>query len=123
MSAQPAMRRDLYTRPRNQRPWDQDEWTWAIECAVAGDSPEEIAETAGRSVPEVRDVIGDLAFLTAKQRDLLSLYAAGCSFPDIGGELKRSWRACGAQVTDLRKRGLPIPYRCQAIVEGRAANA
>ncbi|MEW6018429.1 MAG: hypothetical protein AB1760_10195 [Pseudomonadota bacterium] len=105
------------------RPWCDEERAWALECALSGDSVEEIAEIAGRDVEDVAGVLGRAGRLSPRTREILSFYSAGCTFPEIGRELDRSWRAMGARVSDLRRAGFAIPHRRYAIVEGRAASA
>lgn len=103
-------------RPRQQaaRRWAQDEIAWGRECLVAGDSVEEIAEAAGCALAEVIANIGP-GRLTARQREVVSLYMAGCSFEEIDAERGmtsgRPGSAAAAMVTLLRKRGFPLPYR------------
>lgn len=96
------------------RRWDADEIAWGRECLNCGDSVEEIAEAAGCSRAEVVANIGT-GRLTERQREVVSLYMAGCSVVEIdierGQTSGRLGSAAGAMLTDLRKKGVPIPYR------------
>jgi len=94
--------------------WPDDEIAWAKECFVAGDSLDEIAEAAGRSVADVRTVLGSGRSITPRDREILSLYAAGCTFEEIAQELQIG--GCGYKVpaetiTRLRRKGVAVPYR------------
>lgn len=96
--------------PASIRLWPADEIAWGRECLRAGDSVEEIAEGAGCSLAEVIGNIGR-GRLTAQQREVVSLYTAGCAFPDINRELGAQSLAAESMITKLRERGYPIPYR------------
>lgn len=100
------------------RRWPADEVAWGRECLSAGDSVAEIAEAAGCSVAEVVANIGP-GRLNARQRDVVSLYACGCTFAEIEWELDRSHskvpgKRPASMITSLRRRGVPIPYRIEA---------
>lgn len=67
------------------RPWSPDERAWARECVLAGDTAEDIAEMAGRTVADVRaNVAWPHKALTAREREAISLYSAGLSLAAIG---------------------------------------
>jgi len=91
--------------------WDADELAWARECFHAGDSVEEIAESAGRTIEDVAGAIGGGRKITPYERRILSLYSAGCTFPEIAGELRMSKKAASAAITGLRRKGIPVPHR------------
>ncbi len=95
--------------------WDNDELAWALECAAAGDTAEEIAEMAGRSVADVRANVA-LPRLTQGQRTALQLYIAGATLEDIGRCLRPSSRMpkqlAFSYLKGLRNRGVPLPARC-----------
>lgn len=111
-----AATRGLLSKGRLQqaRLWDADEIAWGRDCLVSGDSVEEIAEAAGCAVAEVVANIGP-GRLTARQREVVSLYMAGCSFEEIDAERGmtsgRPGSAAASMITDLRKKGFPLPYR------------
>lgn len=96
------------------RPWDADEIAWARECALAGDTPEDVAEMADRSVEDVRAHV-DFPRLTPNLRSVLQLYVAGATVRTIGTTIKPdtprpdSLGAC--YVKRLRAKGLPLPER------------
>lgn len=95
--------------------WPPDELAWARECLLAGDTPEEVAAIARRTVDDVRRARGPLTKFTDLQRQILSLYAAGLTFAEIdaarGFVGARAGKAAGATITFLRRRGFPIPHR------------
>ena len=76
---------------------------------------EEIAKIAGRSVDEVAEVLGSARNLTARQREVLSLFSAGCTYAEIdkvcGNTRCRPGAAAASIVTALRKRGGELGYR------------
>ena len=96
-------------KPRE--PWSAEERAWAQECLLAGDSLEEIAEWSGRTRADVISVVGSGRNITPRGREILSLYSAGCSFPEIAQERGGSWKSAAATITQLRRQGLPIPHR------------
>jgi FixJ family two-component response regulator len=100
------------------RPWDADEIAWARECFRAGDSFEDIAEGAGRSVADVRAVLGSGQSIAPRQREVLSLYVAGCTFSEIAAELgytsPNARKIPATVITSLRRRGFDIPLRTSA---------
>lgn len=93
------------------RPWDEDERAWVIECATAGDDLREIARETGRSIKDVRRVVG-LQPMTARQRIVAQGLAAGLTFSQIDAEagggcarhIARRIRARGYAVPDPRER-------------------
>jgi hypothetical protein len=93
------------------RPWDEDERAWVIECATAGDDLREIARETGRTVKEVRRVVG-LQPMTARQRVVAQGLAAGLTFAQIDAEtgggcarhIARRIRARGYRLPDPRER-------------------
>ena len=99
------------------RALDQDEIAWALECAAAGDSYAEIAETAGCSVADVANALGRRE-MTPRERDVAGLYAAGSSIRDIDAELgfntSRPGSAAAARLCELRRKGWPIAHRVTA---------
>lgn len=95
------------------RLWPADEIAWGRECLLAGDSVEEIAEAAACGVAEVVANIGP-GRLNATQREVVSLYMAGCTFPEIDaarGMTSGRPGSAAAMITDLRRKGVPLPYR------------
>jgi hypothetical protein len=96
-------------------PWSQEEISWARECFWAGDTLEEIAKIACRPVHEVVGVLGAARNLTARQREVLSLFSAGCTYAEIdkvcGNTRCRPGAAAASIVTALRKRGGELGYR------------
>ena len=90
-------------------PWSAEELAWARECFLSGDSLEEIADWSGREVQDIVAKIGTGRNISPRQRDILSLYTAGCSFPEIAQERGGSWKAAAAAVSELRTKGLAIP--------------
>lgn len=70
------------------RPWPEDEAAWARECAAAGDSFAEIAETAGRTVADVARIVG-LKPMTERQRAVAQCLAAGLTLGATDAELGR----------------------------------
>lgn len=92
------------------RLWAADEVAWGRECLRAGDSVDEIAAAAGCARAEVVANIGP-GRLTEQQREVVSLYTAGCAFADINRELGNHSRAAESTITKLRERGYPLPYR------------
>lgn len=103
-------------------PWTRDEIEWARECFRSGDSFEEIADWSGRSMAEVIMVLGSGQRLTPTEREVLSLYMAGCSFAEIDdarGQTSKGaafrtgvpGKAAAAIITNLRKKGFTVPYR------------
>lgn len=102
--------------------WDNDELAWARECAAAGDSLEEIAETSGRSLDEVKLMLSDLPPMSAKAREIASLYAAGVPVRqidvEIGTPTPHPGKNAASRLNELRRRGYPIPHRARGeIVE------
>lgn len=102
--------------------WTPDEESWAIECIVNGDSLEEIAAWCGRTVEDVRAKFRLQYWMTDREREVLSLYMAGCSFATIDAERgvdsrgrafthKEAGKAAAAVLSRLRKRGIPVPCR------------
>ena len=106
-----------------KRPWDREELEWARECWRSGDSLEEIAEWSGRTMADVIMVLGSGQRLSPTEREVLSLYMAGCSFAEIDnargvsvhGEKFRTrvpGKAAASIITYLRRhKGISIPYR------------
>lgn len=97
-------------------PLPADEIAWARECFLAGDSFSEIAAAAGRDVAEISAVLGSGRCLSDTAREVLSLYAAGCTFEEIDRERGKlnpncPGKAAASLVTHLRRKGLPIPHR------------
>lgn len=92
------------------RRWDAEEIAWGRECLQAGDSVEEIAAAAGCVQAEVVANIGP-GRLNELQREVVSLYTAGCSFPEINRELGKRSGAAESMITKLRCSGFPLPYR------------
>lgn len=94
--------------------WDAEEMAWALECARAGDTPEEVAEMAGRSVEDVKTRIA-FPDLTSHQRTALQMYLAGSDVRSIGRALKPSSNrpdSLGAcYVRMLRDKGFDLPAR------------
>jgi hypothetical protein len=96
------------------RPWEPDEIAWAQECAGAGDTPEDVAEMAGRTVA---DVLEHVRFprRTNNLRTALQLYVAGTDVRSIGRAIKPdtprpdSLGAC--YVKRLRAKGFNLPSR------------
>ncbi|MGH7027342.1 hypothetical protein [Brevundimonas sp.] len=74
------------------RPWDDEELAWAKECLGAGDTHEDIAEMAGRSVRDVRLALSGIPPLTAREREAASLFAAGVQIRVIGALMKPDTR-------------------------------
>ena len=88
------------------RPWDEDERAWVIECATAGDDLREIARETGRSVKEVRRVVG-LQPVTARQQIVAQGLAAGLTFPQIDAE---TGVGCARHIARrIRARGYRLP--------------
>jgi DNA-binding NarL/FixJ family response regulator len=100
-------------------PWCADEIAWARECFLSGDSLEEIATWSGRTLREVMGVIGTGRNISPRNREILSLYTAGCSFPEIAQERGGSWKSAAASITHLRRQGLRIPHRNSRIAEAK----
>lgn len=94
-------------------PWTDEEIAWARECLHAGDTIEEIAAWAGRTVAEVVGAIGGGRNITPREREVLSLYAAGCSLSAIGQETGRARTAVGAMLSGLRRKGVQVGHRPQ----------
>lgn len=96
------------------RRWTQEEIDWGRECYAAGDSLEEVVTAAGCSRDEVIANIGP-GRLTAVQREVVSLYVAGCTFQQIDRERgvvsRHPGKAAASMITTLRRRGFPVPYR------------
>lgn len=96
-------------------PMSGEERAWVHECFLAGDSIDEIAATAGRPRADIVGVVGSGRSLSDTEREILSLYASGCTFPEIdrerGGAYAKPGKAAAAAITKLRRRGLAIPYR------------
>jgi hypothetical protein len=108
---------DVALRP--SRPWPADEAQWARDCFHAGDTFLEIAEAANRPVGDVVQLLGSGANITARQREVLSLYSAGIGFQAIARELKpkadartlfNEARAAAMAITALRRKGIPVPH-------------
>lgn len=101
------------------RPWDEEERAWARECLLAGDTPEEVAEMAGRSVEDVRAHAGLPIKLTPHRRRVLRLYGAGYTFAEIGRELwpgidvEAARKRGAAVIAGLRQKGVPVPRRVE----------
>lgn len=95
--------------------WDGDEVAWARECAAAGDAPEEIAQAAGRPLSEVQLILADLPPMTAKLREIASLYAAGVPVRqidiEIGTDTPNPGKNAASRINELRRRGYAIPHR------------
>lgn len=108
----------LHTPPA----WDADEIAWARECARAGDTPEEVAEMAGRTVEDVKARIG-FPRLTPHERTALQMYLAGSDVRSIGRALKptstRPDSLAACYVRRLRDKGFDLPAR----VSGRSPDA
>lgn len=92
------------------RRWAADEIAWGRECLQAGDSVDEITAAAGCARTEVVANIGP-GRLNEHQREVVSLYTAGCSFPEINRELGNHSRAAESTITKLRQGGYALPYR------------
>jgi hypothetical protein len=96
------------------RPWDAEEIAWAKECAGAGDTAEDVAEMAGRTVEDVRAHVR-FPHLTENMRTALQLYLAGTDVRSIGRTIKPdtprpdSLGAC--YVKRLRAKGFDLPSR------------
>ncbi len=107
--------------------WDADEIVWAKECLWSGDTVEEIAEMAGRSVNDVVAHIGSGRTITPRAREVLQLYAAGLTHAEIdtarGQTTGRPGSASASLLNGLRRRGLPIPYRNEAMAHQRGQHA
>lgn len=103
-------------------PWSRDEIEWARECFRSGDTLEEIADWSGRSMADVIMILGSGQRLTPTEREVLSLYMAGCTFAEIDdargqtskGAVFRTGvpgKAAAAIITNLRRKGISVPYR------------
>lgn len=92
------------------RLWSRAERDWGRECLRSGDSVEEIAEMAGCDRAEVVGNLG-VGRLNPRQREIVSLYTAGASFPEINAELGYRSRCAESIITDLRSGGYPLAYR------------
>jgi len=106
--------------------WDGEEVVWARECAAAGDSLEEIAAAAGRPLDEVRLILADLPPMSAKAREIASLYAAGVPVRqidvEIGTATAKPGKNASSRLNELRRRGYDIPHRARPeVVEGNRA--
>lgn len=97
------------------RRWDRDEIEWAVECAAAGDSLDDIAEMAGCPVAEVKAALAGLAPLTYRQRMVAQLYVAGETYSAIGRALGSTARNSQGVAVDalrrIRAKGYPVPGR------------
>ena len=97
------------------RPWDKEELAWAAECVSAGDTAEDIAEMAGRTVEDVKANVRCLSRLTDKQRQVRALYTAGTTVRDIGRIMKpdtpRPDSLGAVYVRRLRAKGYHLPSR------------
>lgn len=95
--------------------WSGDEVAWARECAAAGDTPAEIADAAGRPLAEVQLILADLPPMSAKAREIASLYAAGVPVRkidiEIGTETDKPGRNAASRINLLRRLGYDIPHR------------
>ncbi len=105
-----------------RRRWDHEELEWARECWRSGDSIEEIAEWSNRTMAEVVMVLGSGCRMTPTEREVLSLYMAGCTFAEIdhargansaGKPFKTRvpGKAAASIITNLRRKGISIPLR------------
>lgn len=97
------------------RPWDAEEKAWARECAMAGDTAEDIAEMSGRTVEDVRPHPPLGIKLTPHERTVASLYTAGTTVREIGLILKpdstRPDSLAACYVRRLRDKGIALPER------------
>lgn len=97
-------------------PWDADEKAWARECAMAGDTAEDIAEMSGRTVEDVRRNAPLGIKLTPNERTVASLYTAGTTVREIGRILKpdsnRPDSLASCYLRRLRDKGIALPERC-----------
>ena len=103
--------------------WSGDEVAWARECAAAGDTPAEIADAAGRPKAEVELILADLPPMSAKAREIASLYAAGVPVRqidvEIGTATAKPGKNAASRLNELRRRGYAIPHRARPeVVEG-----
>lgn len=105
------------------RPWDAEEKAWARECAMAGDTAEDIAEMSGRTVEDVRRHAPLGVKLTPTERTVASLYTAGTTVREIGRILKpdspRPDSLAACYIRRLRDKGIALPER----VMGRSPDA
>lgn len=106
--------------------WTADEEAWALECVLNGDTLEEIAAWCGRTIDDVRAKFRNQYWMTDREREVLSLYMAGCSFASIDAERgvnahgrafthKEAGKAAAAVLSRLRKRGIPVPRRGRGV--------
>ena len=93
------------------RPWDVEEIAWARECAAAGDTVEEIAAAAERHVEDVAAQLAELRPMTANEREVASLYAAGLMPAEIDAARPVGAEAARKVIRRLRARGYAIPHR------------
>lgn len=93
------------------RLWDQEEIDWAVACATAGDTVEEIAEAAGRTADDVARQLAHLKPLTEAQRQVAACWAAGMTSSEID---RLHGVANGTAYSHLRRianKGYPVSPR------------
>ena len=104
-------------------PMDAEEVAWARDCAAAGDTPAEIAEAAGRPLEDIEAALAGLRPMTARQREIASLWAAGLTQQaiaeqvGIGGKFAKN--SVGGRLKDLRRNGYSVPERADRWTERR----
>lgn len=102
---------------------DAEEIAWARECAAAGDTPEEIAEAAGRPLRDIQAALAGLRPMTAKQREVASLWAAGLTQQAIAAQIGLTSpfakNVVGMRLKGLREAGYPLPHRDDRWTERR----
>lgn len=108
-----------------QTAFDAEELAWARECAAAGLDLIEIAEAADRPISEIGQMLADLKPMTAQQREVASLFAAGLTCQAIAERVGRRGRhaknSIQSDLRRLRRRGYPIPIRTDRWTERRRA--
>lgn len=110
-------------RPAMIRPWDQEERAWALECLGAGDTAEEIAVAADRTVEDVKAALADLPTLTSLQRRVANCISAGMTCTETDQALNAARGTAWSCVRRIRAKGfnLPLPGRAPVAAVAEAA--
>lgn len=98
------------------RPWDDEERAWAAECVSAGDTAEDIAEMAGRTVEDVKAALADLPPLTSLQRRVANCISAGMTCTETDHALNAAHGTAWSCVRRIRAKGFNLPVVGRATV-------
>ena len=104
-------------------PIPDDEFAWAQECLLAGDTLEEVADWSGRPIAQWRHRMGRLAKLPKGAQAALSWISAGCSQEEAAALIGTSRKVIAMQLFRLRHDfGLAVPFGRQSRGADRAGS-